>query len=58
MFNPVKAHRTARVLRRHANLLDFLTRAAFAWHRWLPQGNGRQQLLHNAIQHWYRTAGE
>jgi hypothetical protein len=56
MFNPVKAHRTARVLRRHANLLDFLTRAAFASQRWLPQGSRRQQLLHHAIQHWYRTA--
>ncbi|CAH2929990.1 MAG: FIG011155: Zinc carboxypeptidase-related protein [uncultured Paraburkholderia sp.] len=28
-FNPVKAHRTARVLRRHANLLDFLARGGF-----------------------------
>ena len=28
MFNPIKAHRIKRVLRRHADLLDFLTRAA------------------------------
>jgi hypothetical protein len=56
MFNPVKAHRTARVLRRHANLLEFLTRAAFASQRWLPQGGGRQQLLDHAIEHWYRAA--
>ena len=38
MFNPVKAHRTARVLRRHANLLDFLTRAAFASQRLVAAG--------------------
>jgi hypothetical protein len=42
-------------LRRHANLLDFLTRAAFASQRWLPQGSERLQLLQTAIEHWYRT---
>ena len=46
MFNPVKAHRTERVLRRHTNFLDFLTRAAFASQRWLPQGDqSRADLL-------------
>jgi hypothetical protein len=35
MFNPVKAHRTERVLLRHANLLDFLARAAFSAQRWV-----------------------
>jgi hypothetical protein len=54
MFNPVKAHRTARVLRRHANLLDFLAHAAFSSARWLPQGSGREQLLQSALDHWYR----
>ncbi|WP_429316011.1 M14 family zinc carboxypeptidase [Paraburkholderia sp. GAS448] len=57
MFNPVKAHRTARVLRRHANLLEFLTRAAFSAPRWLPEGKRRQQLQRSAIDHWYRKAG-
>ncbi|RDK03215.1 M14 family zinc carboxypeptidase [Paraburkholderia lacunae] len=56
MFNPVKAHRTARVLRRHVNLLDFLARAAFSAQRWLPQGNRREQLLQSAIAHWYKEA--
>jgi hypothetical protein len=55
MFNPVKAHRTARVLRRHANLLDFLARAAFSSQRWLPQGNRREQLLQSALDHWYKS---
>ncbi len=30
IFNPIKAHRTARVLRRHVSLFDFLGRVAFA----------------------------
>jgi len=53
MFNPVMAHRTERVLRRHANLLDFLTRAAYSSQRWLPQGARRQVLQQSAIDHWY-----
>jgi Zinc carboxypeptidase len=52
MFNPVKAHRVERVLRRHANFFDFLTRAAFSARRWLPEGEARQQLLERATQHW------
>lgn len=52
IFNPIKAHRTERVLRRHVNFLEFLTRAAFASHRWLPQGDLRQQLLQRATEHW------
>jgi hypothetical protein len=52
IFNPVKAHRTARVLRRHVNFFDFLTKAAFASRRWLPQGDRREQLLLDATQHW------
>ena len=45
MFNPMKAHRTRRVLRRHPNFFDFLTRAAFSSHRWLPRGEFRQQVM-------------
>lgn len=52
IFNPIKAHRTKRVLRRHADLLDFLTRAAFAAPRWLPQAERRAQLQQLAIAHW------
>ncbi|HWX12487.1 MAG TPA: M14 family zinc carboxypeptidase [Trinickia sp.] len=54
MFNPIKAHRTERVLRRHTNLLDFLARAAYGAQRWLPQGPSRQQLMTRAVEHWYR----
>ncbi|MCJ0765644.1 M14 family zinc carboxypeptidase [Variovorax terrae] len=52
MFNPIKEHRTKRVLRRHANLLDFLTRAAFAPHRWLPANDRRARLLAYAHDYW------
>jgi hypothetical protein len=52
MFNPIKAHRTARVLRRHVSLFDFLGRLAFAPERWLPSGERREQLLEQARAHW------
>jgi len=52
IFNPIKAHRTARVLRRHVSLFDFLGRLAFAPERWLPTGQRRAQLLEQARAHW------
>jgi Zinc carboxypeptidase len=52
IFNPIKAHRVKRVLRRHADLLDFLTRAAFAAPRWLPSADRRAQLAQLATAHW------
>ena len=51
-FNPIKAHRIKRVLRRHADLLDFLTRAAFAAPHWLPQPENRAQLQQSAMACW------
>ncbi len=56
-FNPIKAHRTARVLRRHVNLFDFLARAAFAPERWLPTGDARQKLWLEASEHWQTKVG-
>lgn len=52
IFNPIKVHRTRRVLRRHADLLDFLTRAAYAAPGWLPQAERRAQLAQLAMAHW------
>ena len=52
IFNPIKAHRIKRVLRRHADLLDFLTRAAFAAPRWLPPEERRAQLQQLATAYW------
>lgn len=52
IFNPVKTHRTRRVLRRHASLLDFLTRAAFGAPRWLPRADRRERLLAYAADYW------
>ena len=52
IFNPIKAHRIKRVLRRHADLLDFLTRAAFAAPGWLPNAERRVQLQKRATAYW------
>ena len=57
IFNPLLKHRTARVLRRHASLFEFLTRAAYSSAHWLPEGGQRQQLLQTAIGHWYGRPG-
>ncbi|WP_427306776.1 M14 family zinc carboxypeptidase [Cupriavidus sp. H39] len=53
IFNPIKAHRTARVLRRHVSLFDFLGRIAYAPERWLPRGVQRDELLQQARAHWH-----
>jgi len=55
IFNPIKAHRIKRVLRRHVDLLDFLTRAAFAAPRWLPKPEQRTQLQQLAMAFWRPT---
>ncbi|KND58294.1 Zinc carboxypeptidase-related protein [Candidatus Burkholderia verschuerenii] len=52
IFNPIKAHRTRRVLRRHPSFFDFLTRAAFSSCRWLPDGEFREQVMRRARDHW------
>ena len=52
IFNPIKAHRIKRVLRRHADLLDFLTRAAYAAPSWLPAAERRVQLQQLATAFW------
>ena len=52
IFNPIKVHRTKRVLRRHADLLDFLARAAFAAPNWLPPAERRAQLTKLAMAYW------
>lgn len=52
IFNPIKAHRIKRVLRRHADLLDFLTRAAYSAPRWLPDTSQRADLQQQAAAVW------
>jgi len=52
IFNPIKAHRIKRVLRRHADLLDFLARAAYAAPRWLPDAAQRLDLQQQAAALW------
>ena len=52
IFNPIKAHRIKRVLRRHVDLLDFLTHAAFSASHWLPVGQQRLDLAVQASYFW------
>ncbi len=52
IFNPIKAHRIKRVLRRHADLLDFLARAAYSAPQWLPAGERRIVLMQQATDFW------
>jgi hypothetical protein len=41
------------VLRRHLAWLEFLTRAASSYRRWLPTGVERQRHRDLAVQRWY-----
>lgn len=54
LFHPVKAHRLARVQRRHKTLFDFLTRAVMSHERWLPATEAhRSALLLEAQERWF-----
>jgi hypothetical protein len=53
MFNPLIEHRQQRVLRQHQVLLEFLSRAASGFDRWLPQEQARAQHHAQALQDWY-----
>ncbi len=54
LFNPMILHRQQRVLRRHVNWLDFITRAAASHARWRPVGSERQRQRELAMTRWYR----
>ena len=57
IFNPLIQHRVNRVMRRHIALLDFLTRAASGYQRWLPGSSAaREQHRRTALSRWYRQA--
>lgn len=53
IFNPLIRHRQERVLRRHLSWLDFLTRAASSYRRWLPAGAERDRHREAALALWY-----
>jgi hypothetical protein len=53
IFNPLIEHRQHRVLRRHLSLLDFLSRAACSFERWLPGETTRTKLHADALKNWY-----
>lgn len=53
MFNPGKAHRQQRVLRRHMAWLDFMARAAASSTLWLPDPAARARHYEIAMRDWY-----
>ena len=53
IFNPLIEHRLQRVLREHMALLEFATRAAGSYTRWLPNGARREQHHAQALTRWY-----
>ncbi|BAL26464.1 M14 family zinc carboxypeptidase [Azoarcus sp. KH32C] len=53
LFNPLIAHRQARVLRRHVTWLDFVGRAACGHQGWRPVGAERERHRQLAMQRWY-----
>lgn len=55
-FNPMKAHREQRILRRHNTLLEFLIRAASSPQAWVHSENEKQrQSLQRAKELWYAS---
>ena len=49
-FHPLAPHRTARVLRRHVQLFEFLLRAANSWDRWARLGPSERSRLSSRAQ--------
>lgn len=56
LFNPVIVHRQQRVLRRHAQLLDFLLRAAHSHAHWRPEPDMRETWRVQGLRRWYGHA--
>jgi hypothetical protein len=54
IFNPRRAHRVHRVLRRHLPLFDFLLHATASHAAWMPEGAARDQWNRDAMARWYR----
>jgi len=53
MFNPQIEHRQQRVLRRHIKWMEFLSKAAYSWTAWLPEGEQRTRENKAALVRWY-----
>jgi hypothetical protein len=57
LFHPIKAHRLARVQRRHKTLFDFLTRAVVSHELWLPATDAhRSELSREADERWFNRS--
>ncbi|MBI4998579.1 MAG: DUF2817 domain-containing protein [Rhodocyclales bacterium] len=58
LFNPLIGHRQQRVLRRHLSWMEFLTRAATSYQRWLPVGEERARRRILALRNWYNESAK
>ena len=57
LFNPLIAHRQQRVLRRHVQWLEFMSRVVQSHARWRPAAVQRALLHRRGLQRWYRPLG-
>ena len=53
LFNPLIGHRQQRVLRRHVQWLEFMSRVAQSHARWRPQAEQRELLRLRGLARWY-----
>jgi hypothetical protein len=53
LFNPLITHRQQRVLRRHVQWLEFMSRVAQSHARWLPGPAQREALRQRGLVRWY-----
>ena len=57
LFHPIKEHRVARVLRRHASLVDFLLSAAGSRPAWSAMGDAEEcEMMRKACSWWWSAA--
>jgi hypothetical protein len=53
LFNPLIAHRRQRVLRRHVQWLEFMSRVVQSQARWRPDALQRETLRQRGLRRWY-----
>lgn len=53
LFNPLIAHRQQRVLRRHVQWLEFMSRVVQSHARWRPDALHRETLRRRGLRRWY-----
>lgn len=57
IFNPMKPHRTRRILRRHISLIDFLMRAVHSYKAWVSPPATKRETYRNKADVLWRITG-